>query len=105
MGLRASHVFLSDHWLHEVSNENPSGREAQNCAGQAGNEDVKGASVRLGCHSRSSDLSAQADLEHGKILERPLKSRCEISHATESIQFCGFAMKGLTGSAIALRKH
>ena len=83
MGLRASHVFLSDHWLHEVRNENPSGREAQNCAGQTGNEDVKGSSVRLGCHSRS----AQADLEHGRILKRPLKLRCEICHVAESIQF------------------
>ena len=48
MGLRASHVFLSDHWLHEVRNENPSGREAQNCAGQAGDQNVKGAGVEWG---------------------------------------------------------
>jgi hypothetical protein len=47
-----------------LGNEDPSGGEAQNGAGQAGDEDVQGVGVRLGCHSRSSDLSAQADLEH-----------------------------------------
>jgi hypothetical protein len=71
-----------DHRLHGVSNEDPTGGEAENGADQAGDENVKSAAVRLGCHSRSSDSSAQANLEHGRILERLLNSRCEICHAT-----------------------
>jgi hypothetical protein len=82
---------LGDHRLHRVRNEDPSDGKAENCAGQAGDQDVKGAGVRLGCHSRSSDSSAQANLEHGRILERLLNSRCEICHATEGpFQACCF---------------
>jgi hypothetical protein len=84
-------LTIGDHRLHRVRNEDPSDGKAENCAGQAGDQDVKGAGVRLGCHSRSSDSSAQANLEHGRILERLLNSRCEICHATEGpFQACCF---------------
>jgi hypothetical protein len=68
-----------------VRNEDPGSGQAKNCAGQAGNQDVKGAGFSLGCPGRSSDLSAHANLEHGRILERPLNSRCEICHAAKIV--------------------
>src|SRR5262249_61792084 len=58
-------------------------RQAKDGAGQARDQDVKGAGFRLGCHGRSSDLIAQANLEHGRISERSLNSRCEFCHSTE----------------------
>jgi hypothetical protein len=33
---------LGDHWLHGMRNEDPGGGEAENRAGQAGDQDVKG---------------------------------------------------------------
>jgi hypothetical protein len=34
---------LGDHRLHGVRNEDPGESKTKNCAGQAGNQDVKGA--------------------------------------------------------------
>ena len=81
MGAITKLTPLGDHWLHGKRNEEPGGGEAENRAGQAGDQDVKGAGF---CHGSSSDLFVQANLEHGGNVGWHPKISCGISHVTNS---------------------
>ena len=88
---------LGDHWLHGKRNEEPGGGEAENRAGQAGDQDVKGAGF---CHGSSSDLFVQANLEHGGNLRFgtrksrvgfPTSQTAPVRDPKESFKIAGYA--------------